>query len=163
MFDVIVVFFQMEGGILSQLMKLDAGAQKFVADCFLLLDPKDLKACRLVSTTWSKFIKKEVWENPSGRKKLNEKLVQLWKTADPVPKELGQREWMFAMMCDDRYIYNAVSDGRVEVNKLSDGVKVTDLTPDGVIADFDFVSPILAGSDGLVFWHHLPCVGRQIQ
>merc|ERR1712130_442151 len=106
----------MEGGILGQLMKLDAGPQKFVADCFLLLQPDELKTCRLVCITWSKFIKKEVRENPRGRKRLSEKLVQLWKTADPLPKELGQlRQGTSKRFLDDRHIFSEEDNGRVGV------------------------------------------------
>ena len=50
----------MEGGILSQLMVLDAGPRKFVANCFFQLHPEELKACRLVSKTWDQFILEEV-------------------------------------------------------------------------------------------------------
>ena len=50
------------GGILSQLMLLDAGGQKFVADCFLLLSPEEIKSCRLVCRQWDGFIMKGVGE-----------------------------------------------------------------------------------------------------
>ena len=43
---------------LGQMMQRDeAAGVKFVTECFLLLDPKDLKACRLVSKQWDDFIK----------------------------------------------------------------------------------------------------------
>ena len=98
----------MEGGILSQLMQLDAGPQKFVVDCFLLLDPEELKACRLVCRTWSQFIQQEVWRNPSGRKRLRDKLVHRnrWKTADPLAKELGQvKQGITSLFCNDCYVF----------------------------------------------------------
>ena len=45
----------------GQMMQMDVGAVRFVTDFFLLLDPEDLKACRLVSKQWDEFIKREVW------------------------------------------------------------------------------------------------------
>ena len=45
----------------GQMMQMDEGAVRFVTDFFLLLDPEDLKACRLVSKQWDEFIKREVW------------------------------------------------------------------------------------------------------
>ena len=136
---------------MSQLMKLDAGPQKFVADCFLLLQPAELKACRLVCTTWSKFIKKEVWENPRGRKRLSEKLVQLWKTADPLPKELGHlRQGTSKRFLDDRHIFSEEDNGRVGVYKLSNGQRVTDLAPGMVRPNTRAYVNILAGSDGVL-------------
>ena len=143
---------------MSQLMKLDAGPQKFVADCFLLLQPDELKACRLVCTTWSKFIQKEVWENPRGRERLSRKLVQLWKTADPLPKELGQvrQDTDTSLFCDDRHAFcmdwYGSGDGRVGVYKLSDGAWVTDLTPGMARPDNNHgIKPyLLAGGDGVL-------------
>ena len=32
----------------GKLLLLDAGLRKFVANCFLLLDPEEIKTCRLV-------------------------------------------------------------------------------------------------------------------
>ena len=115
---------------MSQLMLLDIGARKFVANCFLLLQPEELKACRLVSTTWDQFILKEVWESPSGRKKLREKLVDMWKTAEPLTEELYQpRQGVNSLFCDDRHVFCGQTDGKVGVYKVSDGQRVADLAP----------------------------------
>ena len=45
-----MLFFQMdpEKDILTPLMRMDPGHRQFVANCLLLLDPKEIKACRLV-------------------------------------------------------------------------------------------------------------------
>ena len=149
----------MEGGILSQLMQLNAGPQnrqKFVADCFLLLGPEELKACRLVCTTWSKFIQKEVWNNPRGKERLSEKLVQLWKTADPLPKELGRfqvKKGFSHFFCDDHHFLWGLHDdsGRAWVYKLSDDQPaMTALTPGMARPDNSTGFNILAGSDGVL-------------
>ena len=142
----------MEGGILSQLMLLDVGARKFVANCFLLLQPEELKACRLVSTTWDQFILKEVWESPSGRKKLREKLVGMWKTAEPLTEELDQpRQGVNSLFCDDRHVFCGQTDGKVGVYKLSDGQWVADLTP-GVRPNNSYFAlfTLVAGGDGVL-------------
>ena len=51
-----------DSDFLGQMMQTDEAASvRFVRECFLLLDPEDLKACRLVSKQWDEFIKREVW------------------------------------------------------------------------------------------------------
>ena len=135
---------------MSQLMLLDVGARKFVADCFLLLQPEELKACRLVSTTWDQFILKEVWESPSGRKKLREKLVDMWKTAEPLTEELDQpRQGVYSFFCDDRHVFSGQMDGKVGVYKLSDDQWVADLTP-GEVGPNNNSPNLLAGGDGVL-------------
>ena len=62
--------------IVRELMLLDEGACKFVADCFLLLTPAEIKACRLVCKEWNEFIVDRVWKSKSGRERLGQKLVQ---------------------------------------------------------------------------------------
>lgn len=141
---------------MSQLMQLNAGPQKFVADCFLLLGPGELKACRLVCTTWSKFIQKEVWNNPRGKERLSEKLVQLWKTAHPLPKELGRfqvKKGFSHFFCDDHHFLWGLHDdsGRAWVYKLSDDQPaMTALTPGMARPDNSAGFNILAGSDGVL-------------
>ena len=79
-----------EGDILGELMSRDEGARRFVANCFLLLSPEELKACRLVSTTWAGFILEDLWKSSWGRRELREKLVTRWKTVDPMNVQLNQ-------------------------------------------------------------------------
>ena len=69
-----------EGGILSQLMLMDVGAKKFVANCLLLLSPEEIKNCRLVCDQWDKFIEENMWKSSSGRRQLRQKLLHRWKT-----------------------------------------------------------------------------------
>ena len=56
----------------GQMMQKDQGAVRFVTDFFLLLDPEDLKACRLVSKQWADFISREVWNNQYGKRHKSE-------------------------------------------------------------------------------------------
>ena len=66
-----------EEDILTPLMRLDpaSGHRQFVTNCFLLLDPKEIKACRLVCREWSVFVMDDLWRSTSGRKKLSQKLA----------------------------------------------------------------------------------------
>ena len=66
-----------EGGILSQLMQMDDGGQKFVAACLLLLSPDEIKNCRLVCKLWDTFIAGEgFWKSEGRKKELRQKLLQ---------------------------------------------------------------------------------------
>ena len=60
--------------IVRELLLLDEGAHKFLIDCFLLLDPTEIKACRLVCKEWNVFIMENLWKSKPGRKKLGQKL-----------------------------------------------------------------------------------------
>ena len=54
-----MLFFQMDPkeDILTPLMRVqDPGYRQFVTNCFLLLDPKEIKACRLVCKEWNEFV-----------------------------------------------------------------------------------------------------------
>ena len=64
--------------IVRELLLRDEGAHKFLADCFLLLTPEEIKACRLVCKEWSEFILENLWKSKPGRKKLEQKLVHRW-------------------------------------------------------------------------------------
>ena len=56
-----------EKDILTPLMRMDPGHRQFVANCLLLLDPKEIKACRAVMD--------DLWCSKSGREKLSQKLA----------------------------------------------------------------------------------------
>ena len=68
---------------MSQLLAIGEGGQHFFVSCVLHLSPEDLKACRLVNTTWDKVIMERVWGNKKARKTLEEKLSQRWNTTNP--------------------------------------------------------------------------------
>ena len=69
------VLFQMDLNELVSKLLDDGGGRQFLASCFLLLEPKDLKACRLVCSAWNEFIEEEVWSSQAGRSILTKKLV----------------------------------------------------------------------------------------
>ena len=63
--------------ILGELISI-GDPHRFVAKCYLYLSPEELKACRLVSTTWNEFILKDLWkEGTWGKGELRKKLI--WK------------------------------------------------------------------------------------
>ena len=119
----------------GQMMQMDVGAVRFVTDFFLLLDPKDLKACRLVSKQWAEFIKREVWNNEYGKKRLTQMLLQRWMTENPKEEVLFNQEVNLEnreitnMLCDEEYVYCADSTGKVRMFRLSDGVMERELLP----------------------------------
>ena len=139
------------GGILSQLMLLDAGGQKFVADCFLLLSPEEIKSCRFVCRQWDRFIMKEVWGNARGKKKLEAMLVNRWKTVDPTQVEIGQplRQFVTDLACDDRFAFCGLNNGNVRVYKLDGGDGVTELAPSRGL-NWGHSNTVLAASDGIL-------------
>ena len=139
------------GGILSQLMLLDAGGQKFVADCFLLLSPEEIKSCRLVCRQWDRFIMKEVWGNARGKKELEAKLVNRWKTVDPTQVEIGQplHQFVTHFACDDRFAFCGLNNGNVRVYKLDGGDLVTELAPSRGL-NWGHSNTVLAASDGIL-------------
>ena len=66
---------------MSQLLTIGEG--DFFVSCLLFLSPEDLKACRLVNKTWNDLIKERVWGKKRARKRLEEKLLNRWKTTNP--------------------------------------------------------------------------------
>ena len=53
----------------------DGRGRPCLVSALLLLDPEDLKACRLVCSAWNEFIEEEVWSSKSARSSLTKKLV----------------------------------------------------------------------------------------
>ena len=118
----------------GQMMQMDAGAVRFVTDFFLLLDPEDLKACRLVSKQWNEFIKREGWRNQYGKKRLTHKLLQRWMAGNPKEEVFFSQEVNFEnqiedIVCDEEYVYCADKTGKVMMFRLSDGVMERELNP----------------------------------
>ena len=128
------LFFQMdpEEDFFSKLMG-HGGGRSFFASCLLCLNPEQLKACRLVNSAWAKFILDEVWKTSKGRKRLEEKLVERWKTADPMAVELAQmRETVYRLSCNDAYAFCGLDSGKVAVYRLTTGQWVRDLMGTGL-------------------------------
>ena len=130
----------------GQMMQMDEGAVRFVTDFFLLLDPEDLKACRLVSKQWAEFIKRELWRNQYGKKRLTQKLLQRWMAENPKEEVLFSQEVNLEnqeitnMLCDEEYVYCADLTGKVRMYRLSNSVMERELNPgpeNERVVDFD--------------------------
>ena len=141
-----------EGDILGELMSRDEGARRFVANCFLLLSPEELKACRLVSTTWAGFILEDLWKSSWGRRELTEKLVTRWTTVDPMTVELkrGMQRLVSSIFSTDAHVFcGFYQHGKIAVYDLSTGLLFKELTPDKRRLNY-IPCTQLAGGDGIV-------------
>ena len=94
--------------LVSMLLR-DGGGIKFFVDTLLRLNPRDLKACRLVCWEWHLFIRDEVWGSKAGRAKLERKLVDRWMnddgddlTATKIGEARGKVESLF---CDNQRVF----------------------------------------------------------
>ena len=112
----------------TKLLAIGQGwGQSFFVSCLLYLSPEDLKACRLVNTTWDKVIKEKVWGNKKARKTLEEKLSQRWTTTNPEAVELTMLPLSVgALFCNDKYVFCGMCGGSIKVFSL-DGQWVRDL------------------------------------
>ena len=107
---------------------LAIGEGDFFVSCLLHLSPEDLKACRLVNKTWNDLIKERVWGNKRARKRLEEKLLNRWKTTNPETVRLGTvPRGVRAMFCNNSHVFLVMEDGEVKVYSMTDGQWVRDL------------------------------------
>ena len=107
----------------SKLLAIGQGwGQMFFVSCLLHLSPEDLKACRLVNKTWNDLIKERVWGNKRARKRLEEKLLNRWKTTNPETVQLGTVPLgVEAIFCNNNHVFCGMQDGKVKVYNLVDG------------------------------------------
>jgi len=103
-------------GLVSLL--LSHGLEEVVATVLLLLAPEDLKACRRVCRTWNTLILGRLWGTRAGRRALQVKARNRWRTSKATTMELGKaRSQIHSIHCDDRFIYcgqeNQVNDSRM--------------------------------------------------
>ena len=113
---------------MSQLLAIGEGGEHFFVSCLIYLSPEDLKACRLVNKTWNDLIKERVWGNKRARKRLEEKLLNRWKTTNPETVRLGTvPRGVRAMFCNNTNVFCGVQGGKVKVYSLTDGQWVRDL------------------------------------
>ena len=113
----------------SRLLAIGQGwGRDFFVSCLLHLSSEDLKACRLVNKTWNKVIKERVWGNKRARKRLEEKLLNRWKTTDPETVQLGTvPKGVEGMFCNNTHVFCGIEGGKVRVYSLADGQWVRDL------------------------------------
>ena len=135
------------------------GEGDFFVSCLLHLSPEDLKACRLVNKTWDKVIKERVWGSKRARKRLEEKLLNRWKTINPETVRLGTMpqgdriilESMFEGFegfcnANNNHVFCGVQGGKVKVFSLTDKQWVRDL--ESGEEDFEVVK--ICGGESIV-------------
>ena len=64
--------------------------RRCLESALLLLNPDDLKTCRLVSSTMNEFIVDELWGTKGGREKLRQKLVERWRKGEARMEMIGK-------------------------------------------------------------------------
>ena len=140
-----------EKDFISKLLAIGEGGCHFFASCLLHLSPEELKACRLVHSTWDKIIKDRVWGNGRGRMKLKEKLIERWNNADPIAEEFGKvrEEGVDTILCNDAHVFCGLESGKVGVYNLNTHRWVRDLMP-GQVDTIHINFTKLSGSKALV-------------
>ena len=63
------------GGVVRKLLDQPDPGWEILRDSLMLLDPKDLKACRQSYKRLNEFIKSEVWGTEGGKKLVTQKLI----------------------------------------------------------------------------------------
>ena len=75
------------------------GQEEVLQTVFLLLEPGDLKACRCLSSGWNSFILERLWGSRGGRRRLESRARQRWRSSKATLMELGRahsqvgRDW----------------------------------------------------------------------
>ena len=102
--------------IVSRLLA-NGGGRPFLVSALLLLDPEDLKACRLVCSAWNKFIEEEVWSSKSARSSLTKKLVYRWKNSEGslTRGEVVNKGEVQSIVCNDSHVFLILKTGVVAV------------------------------------------------
>ena len=126
---------------------LAIGEGDFFVSCLLHLSPEDLKACRLVNKTWNKVIKERVWGSKRARKRLEQKLLDRWKTTNPETARLSTvPRGITAISTNSSHIFCGLQDGKVKVFRLTDGQWVRDLES----GEEDFKVERICGGESIV-------------
>lgn len=75
-------------------------------EIFLYLDPKSLKNCKLVNSSWCCFIDENLWGSKTGRKELERRLKSQW-----TDEEINPAKQTF----DIGPVNSSASDGEIAV------------------------------------------------
>ena len=137
---------------MSQLMLMDEGGKKFAANCLLFLSPEEIKCCRLVCKLWDNFIKDDdFWKSNRVRKELKQKLLQRWKTAEPMTKqlaEIGQR--IDSIYCNDAHVFCGMGFNKVRVYDFATGQLSRELIQSHLEPDYSYSTHQVVGGKGVV-------------
>ena len=141
------------GGVVGKLLAKPNPGWRILRDSLMLLDPKDLKACRQSCKSLNEFIKSEVWGTEGGKKLVTQKLLNRWMTADARPEDLGTVGQEVAnLVCNDQFIFCSDKNGIVDVFSIASGDLVRQLLPDENVAGEieERISGRVAVKEGLV-------------
>ena len=124
----------MEGGqdLLSKLVGHIDG-RRCLQSALLLLNPDDLKTCRLVSSTMNEFIVDELWGTKGGREKLRQKLVERWRKGEARMEMIGKaKDELESIFCGNQFVFCGHENGLgnrndISIHSLSYGNWIKDL------------------------------------
>ena len=111
----------MEGGqdLLSLLLGHLAG-RSCLESILLLLNPDELKNCRLVSSTLNEFIMEELWGNKAGREKLRKKLVEGWRNGEARMVMIGKaKDELESVFCSNQFVFCGLENRFGQRNDIS--------------------------------------------
>ena len=148
--------------LVSRLLR-DGGGRVFFASTLNKLNPRDLKACRLVCWEWNVFVRDEVWGSKAGRAKLEKKLVARWMNSDPIFTKIGEaRGPVYSIFCDSQHVFCGQDNdpegddpGTIGVYTLSgEWVRNLDqeIRQDGVIAVGEGIVAAVTGERVVTVW-----------
>ena len=124
----------LEESLIDKLLA-NGGGRKFFVSALLLLDPKDLKACRQVCSSWDKFIVDEVWGSKACKAKLAKKLLHRWMNDEaenigsPESQVGTARDNVVSLFFDDTHVFCGQRNHMVGVYSLANGEWIRDLKP----------------------------------
>ena len=111
----------MEGGqdLLSKLVGHIDG-RRCLESALLLLNPDDLKTCRLVSSTMNEFIVDELWGTKGGREKLRQKLVERWRKGEARMEMIGKaKDELESIFCSNQFVFCGLENRLGQRNDIS--------------------------------------------
>ena len=91
-----------------------------LASALLLLNPDELKNCRLVSSTLNEFIMEELWGTKAGREKLRQKLVDGWRNGDARMVMIGKaKDELESIFCSNQFVFCGLENRLGQRNDIS--------------------------------------------
>ena len=111
----------MEGG--QDLVSLLLGhidGRSCLESALLLLNPDELKNCRLVSSTLNEFIMEELWGTKAGREKLRQKLVDAWRNGEARMVMIGKaKDELESIFCSNQFVFCGLENRLGQRNDIS--------------------------------------------
>ena len=94
--------------------------RRCLESALLLLNPDELKNCRLVSSTLNEFIMEELWGNKAGREKLRKKLVEGWRNGEARMVMIGKaKDELEGIFCSNQFVFCGLENRLGQRNDIS--------------------------------------------